>query len=412
MTPLLPKPKPAADPVQRFATDLAAEAGAAAVDQDRFGIAVSGGPDSMALLWLAHNVLGRRCLAATIDHGLRPESSDEAAMVAKYCAGQGIEHIILAPETPIIGSLQAAARGARYALLDAWQTQAKIDWLLTAHHADDQLETLLMRLNRSSGVGGLAGIRARNGRIIRPLLAWPHAQLVALCHDRDLPFCLDPSNEDERYDRVRMRKSLADADWPGLDRSAPPQCCRSSCAGERARRRCARLQTRRATSGGRLECETLFGAWAWLGSGWGGALLRGPATPVGRVHVHVHAPSLPLLHDAHACQVHVRGTVGCRRGSTQAVQHRRQQRRKRCAISPSVQDCADGAVLHETHERRRFSAPLTVLSHRACPAPGVSTGAQALAAASVERRSLSVRRWCGRWGGSSGGRAQPTCPPT
>ncbi len=232
MTPLLPKPKPAADPVQRFATDLAAEAGAAAVDQDRFGIAVSGGPDSMALLWLAHNLLGRRCLAATIDHGLRPESSDEAAMVAKYCAGQGIEHIILAPETPIIGSLQAAARGARYALLDAWQTQAKIDWLLTAHHADDQLETLLMRLNRSSGVGGLAGIRARNGRIIRPLLAWPHAQLVALCHDRDLPFCLDPSNEDERYDRVRMRKSLADADW--IDPQAAARSARALDDADRA----------------------------------------------------------------------------------------------------------------------------------------------------------------------------------
>lgn len=213
MTPQPPKPNRAAEPVERFATDLTAIAGAAAVERDRFGVAVSGGPDSMTLLWLAHRLLGPRCLAATVDHGLRPAAADEATMVANWCAGQGIDHIILAPDTAISGSLQAAARKARYALLDAWQTREKIDWLLTAHHADDQLETLLMRLNRSSGVGGLAGIRARNGAVLRPLLAWPHAQLLEICAANHLPYCLDPSNLDDRYDRVRMRKSLADADW-------------------------------------------------------------------------------------------------------------------------------------------------------------------------------------------------------
>lgn len=213
MTPPPRKPKLAADPVQRFAADLTAVAGAAAVDRERFGVAVSGGPDSMALLWLAHQRLGTRCFAATVDHGLRPEAADEAAMVAQWCAVQGIEHIILTPTAAITGSLQAAARKARYALLGNWRTTAKLDWLLTAHHADDQLETLLMRLNRSSGVGGLAGIRARNGAVLRPLLGWSHAELLAICRENSLPYCLDPSNGDDHFDRVRMRKSLAAVDW-------------------------------------------------------------------------------------------------------------------------------------------------------------------------------------------------------
>src|SRR3546814_5570008 len=85
-------------------------------------------------------------------------------MVAGFCAREHIPHAILHPAAPISGSLQAAARAERYRLLEQWREAHALDHVVTAHHADDQLETMIMRLNRSSGVGGLAGVRARNGR--------------------------------------------------------------------------------------------------------------------------------------------------------------------------------------------------------------------------------------------------------
>ncbi|WP_070154407.1 tRNA lysidine(34) synthetase TilS [Sphingobium phenoxybenzoativorans] len=179
----------------------------------RYGIAVSGGPDSMALLLLAARAFPGRVEAATVDHGLRAASREEASMVADWCGAQGIPHSILTPDVPITGSLQASARAARYALLDRWRVDRRIDWLMTAHHADDQLETILMRLNRGAGVAGLAGVRRRNGAVLRPLLGWRKAELIALAHDAGLPFVEDPSNSDARFDRANMRRHLAGADW-------------------------------------------------------------------------------------------------------------------------------------------------------------------------------------------------------
>lgn len=202
---------------------LAAALAAEAAQDGRLGIAVSGGPDSMALLDLAADLAPGRIEAATVDHGLRPEAAAEAAMVADWCAGRGILHEILHPDAPITGSIQAEARTVRYALLDRWMDARGIDWLLTAHHADDQLETLLMRLNRGSGVAGLAGIRARRGRVLRPLLTVRKADLEAHVHARAIPHALDPSNGDDRFDRARLRAALADAPWldpAGAARSA------------------------------------------------------------------------------------------------------------------------------------------------------------------------------------------------
>ncbi|PZQ22444.1 MAG: tRNA lysidine(34) synthetase TilS [Sphingopyxis macrogoltabida] len=196
------------DAVDRFARDLAALAGPDWLAR-RFGVAVSGGPDSMALLWLAASLLPGQVHAATVDHGLRQGSADEARMVAAFCAREHIPHVILQPAQPIRGSLQAAARAVRYRLLDEWRTAAAIDHVLTAHHADDQLETMVMRLNRASGVGGLAAIRARNGAVLRPLLRWRRGELAALALDNDLPFVDDPANGDHRFDRARLRQALA-----------------------------------------------------------------------------------------------------------------------------------------------------------------------------------------------------------
>lgn len=195
------------------AAALARLSGCAPAETGRWGVAVSGGPDSMALLDIMRDVAPGRVEAATVDHGLRAEAADEAALVARWCEEQGVSFALLRPTTPIIGSVQAEARRVRYALLDAWMDARGLDWLLTAHHADDQLETVLMRLNRGSGVSGLAGVRARRGRLLRPLLGVRKADLAAYVETRGIPHVADPSNGDARFDRARLRGALAQADW-------------------------------------------------------------------------------------------------------------------------------------------------------------------------------------------------------
>lgn len=185
---------------------------------DRIGIAVSGGPDSLALLLLAQATFTGQVYAATVDHGLRPEAADEAASVARICADLGVPHRTLAPPRPLArpqarNSVMARARELRYALLDDWCTAASIDWMMTAHHADDQMETLIMRLNRGSGVGGLASIRRRNRKVVRPLLGWRREALLEIVRAAGLRPVDDPSNRDDRYDRARLRKALAEIDW-------------------------------------------------------------------------------------------------------------------------------------------------------------------------------------------------------
>lgn len=125
--------------------------------------------------------------------------------MAALCAERDVAHTILTPPAPISGSVQASARKARYGLLEQWCADQGLDWLVTAHHADDQLETMVMRVNRSSGVAGMAGIRARQGRILRPLLDWRRVDLAAIVAAQGVSAVDDPSNRDARYDRARIR---------------------------------------------------------------------------------------------------------------------------------------------------------------------------------------------------------------
>ncbi len=206
-------------------------------------VAVSGGADSTALMHFVAGWCRRRgtadcqMLAITIDHGLRPEGAGEAAEVARQAAGLGIEHRTLrwSGPKPTTG-IQAAARTARYDFLHAIAVEAghsSPTAILTAHTADDQAETLLMRLARGSGVDGLASIPAvgclqrpdRWGQIlsyplIRPLLAVPHARLVATLRVAGIPFADDPSNRDSRFERVRVREALSLLEGLGFDRIA------------------------------------------------------------------------------------------------------------------------------------------------------------------------------------------------
>lgn len=215
-----PQQLPDADVAARFRASLTTlferDAGEA-LKNARFGVALSGGPDSVALLLLAAAAFPGQVEAATVDHRLRPEARAEALWCADICAALAIPHEILTVDSAIDGNIQSGARRARYALLQNWMAPRGLDWLLTAHHADDQAETLLMRLNRGAGVSGLAGVRGRNGNILRPLLGWRRAELQAIGNDAGLTPCDDPSNRDTSYDRVRMRQRLSAIDWIDSD---------------------------------------------------------------------------------------------------------------------------------------------------------------------------------------------------
>jgi tRNA(Ile)-lysidine synthase len=233
---------PTGAPVARFRRDVEALAGP--IGHRRLALAVSGGPDSMAMLALAAAAFPGQVAAATVDHRLRPASTDEAAMVAAWCAGEGVLHATLVVEDPREprDNLHDWARRQRYRLLEHWAIEVGAHLLATAHHADDQAETFLMRAARGSGVAGLAGIRARQTifvtreewimrdvpdvasiDLIRPLLGWRRQELLAVTADAALPFVDDPSNADGRFDRTQFRALLAVT--PLLD---PAQIARSA----------------------------------------------------------------------------------------------------------------------------------------------------------------------------------------
>ena len=208
--------KPAAEAVQRFAADL----DSLTAEGERVAVAVSGGPDSLALLLLAAAARPRLVDAATVDHGLREGSRAEAEMVAELCATLGVHHDILTADwiVPPTANIQAEARTMRYRLLAGWAEQRGIPALATAHHADDQAETLLMRLARGAGVRGLGGVRTRRKlteqlMLVRPLLAWRKSELVAIVEAAGLKAIDDPGNRDPRHDRSRIRQVLERADW-------------------------------------------------------------------------------------------------------------------------------------------------------------------------------------------------------
>lgn len=192
-------------------------------------LAISGGPDSIALLLLVAEWAKRRGAppihAATVDHGLRPESAREAADVAALCARLGIAHASL----PWLGPkpktrLQERARDARYQLLFEHARSLGANMIVTAHHLDDQAETVLFRLTRGSGIAGLAGMATmtpREGLILaRPLLETPKSTLIEICEASGEAYARDPSNLDRKYARARLRGMMGALAEEGLDARA------------------------------------------------------------------------------------------------------------------------------------------------------------------------------------------------
>ncbi len=214
-------------------------------------LAVSGGPDSTALLWLAARwrrgrKTGPKLLAVTVDHGLRRESASEARAVKRLARRLGVPHRTVRwqgkkPAT----RLQETARAARYRLLAAAARKAKACHILTAHTLDDQAETVLIRMSRGSGLAGLgamaqvsplpagaiSGKKPTLGRdpragtekqimLVRPLLELAKARLLATLARANIQFADDPSNRDPRFTRVRWRGVLPVLAREGLDARA------------------------------------------------------------------------------------------------------------------------------------------------------------------------------------------------
>jgi tRNA(Ile)-lysidine synthase len=205
-------------------------------------LAVSGGPDSTALMvlaarWRAALESGPQLLAVTVDHGLRPESRREARAAKQLAARLGIRHRTMRwiGDKPQTG-LQEAARAVRYGLLAAAARAAGAVHILTAHTLDDQAETVLLRMARGSGLTGLAAMAretalmeqtrgaAPSGRpaagpllLVRPLLDLPKARLIATLEAGGISFCDDPSNRDPRFTRARLRELMPVLAGEGLD---------------------------------------------------------------------------------------------------------------------------------------------------------------------------------------------------
>ena len=189
---------------------------------ERLALAVSGGADSTALMLAAARLLDPGNLTVlTVDHGLRAAAAEEAAQVAAWAGALGVHHVTLhwrdaKPQTGV----QAAARAARYKLMTDWCGAHGVQHLVTAHNLDDQAETVLMRLKRGSGVDGLAGMARESWRsgicLLRPLLDVTHDQLVASLKTANHPWFEDPSNSDERYERIQIRNSAKALDGLGF----------------------------------------------------------------------------------------------------------------------------------------------------------------------------------------------------
>lgn len=190
-------------------------------------VAVSGGADSMAAALLTNEWAlsrGGRVVGIIVDHGLRPESADEASLVARRLSALGIENTVLEWRGDKPGTnVQAAARKARYGLLSQYCAKEAILHLVLGHHQEDQAETFFMRLSRGSGLYGLAAMAALQEqpahRVLRPVLTLSKLRLLETLKTRDVEWVEDPSNQNRKYTRSRVRRLLPSLSAEGLSAS-------------------------------------------------------------------------------------------------------------------------------------------------------------------------------------------------
>lgn len=180
----------------------------------RVALAFSGGRDSVAL---AELLLSARAnfFAVHVEHGIRGEHSlRDADFARRFCQERGIEFVLCSVDAPRLAeerklTLEQAARELRYGVFDKLLAADECDFVALAHHADDQTETVLMRILRGTGIKGLRGMSERSRRYIRPLLSVSRAEIDAFVRERGLPFTEDETNADESYTRNFLRAELA-----------------------------------------------------------------------------------------------------------------------------------------------------------------------------------------------------------
>ncbi len=180
---------------------------------DGIVVALSGGADSMALLYVLaalRETDGLRLVAAHVHHGLRGEEADhDAAFVRQQCEKLQVPCETLftdvAKERLAGESIEQAGRRIRYTFFEAVRKEHALQYIATAHHADDNLETVLLHLTRGSGLHGLCGIPSVNGCCIRPLLSVSRAEIEQFCVAQNIPFVVDSTNADSMYSRNRIR---------------------------------------------------------------------------------------------------------------------------------------------------------------------------------------------------------------
>ena len=212
------------DPVATIQAALDKLAG----DLPALGLAVSGGGDSIAMMHVAADwARGRKLMVATVDHGLRPESAAEAQAVARAARALYLPHAVLLWQRQTdVGNLMAQARDARLRLLSGWAHRNNLPAVALGHTADDVAETLIMRLERGSGIDGLAAMApwrdAFDMRWLRPMLGVGRDDLRQWLHRKGHSWIDDPSNDNAEFDRVRVRQTIGTLglDVAGLARSA------------------------------------------------------------------------------------------------------------------------------------------------------------------------------------------------
>ena len=189
-------------------------------------LAVSGGPDSMALALGANfelPKLGIQVFAAVVNHNLQPGSEAVALATIERLSAMGIDGKVLDIKVPKRGAgPEAEAREARYSALEKQRVEVGADFVVTGHNLDDQAETVLLGLTRGSGLRSIAGMKAVDGKLVRPLLGIEKAELTQACIDSGVEYWLDPHNQDPAFTRVRIRNLMQQIEaelGPGVNES-------------------------------------------------------------------------------------------------------------------------------------------------------------------------------------------------
>ncbi|MCL2846573.1 MAG: tRNA lysidine(34) synthetase TilS [Firmicutes bacterium] len=197
---------------------------------DKVGVGVSGGQDSMSLLYFLSSIAaeaGFSIVAVHVNHKIRPTARKEATFVANFCKKHGIDFVGLTVDVPLFAKtnkmgLEQASRVKRYEAFDQIIAKRKLNRFATAHHQSDQAETILLNIFRGSGTAGASGMAAKRGPYIRPFLETAKSDIVGYSYRMQIPYMADESNEDNTFRRNFLRNQIIPAlqqEWRNVEKN-------------------------------------------------------------------------------------------------------------------------------------------------------------------------------------------------